>query len=121
MRQTSFGRRERIGSRRHRATIRQHNGNQDDHGRPTHEVDEDWDIIVDQWPVELITTGGEEIVRGTRVASESTHVLYGEYQAAKGITTDMEAVINSVTYDIIAAYDSDGDGREMRVEMKLER
>ena len=121
MRQDGFGKRGKVGNRRHRCTIKQHNGSQDIHGRPTVEVNEDYDIIVQDWPVEIITTGGREIEVGTRLSAETTHIMHGGYEGGKNITSDMTATIGSVTYDILAAYDSDGDGREMRVEMKLER
>ena len=121
MRQEGFGRRGKIGNRRHRCTIKQHDGTQDEHGRPTIEIDQNYNIIVADWPVEFVTTGGDEVEVGTRLSAMTTHIIYGGYEGGKNITSDMVATIGSVSYDILAAYDSDGERREMRVELKLER
>ena len=120
MRQNDFGRRGRAGKRRHRASVIEHNGNQDDHGGYTFADPEDYQTIVTGYPVELITTGGDERVRGRQLIAETTHVMYGEYHGGKSITSEMKVKIEGVTYEVIAAYDPQGDKREMRVEMKRE-
>ena len=113
--------RQRIGARRHQADAYQHNGNADPHGMPTYTVPEDWDLVIQGWPVELITASGGESVRGRQVDAETTHVVFGEYYGGRTITPQMQLQIAGQTYAITAAYDPDGDNREFRVELKVER
>lgn len=113
-------RRKRIGSRRYRATIQQHDGTVDTHGNPTYKTDADWDNFVCEWPCELLTVRGGENIRGRQVAEETTHVLFGEYFGAEGVTAKMRLVIDSVQYGIVSAFDPEGDRREMRIEAKRE-
>lgn len=106
--------------RRYRATITQHDGTQDGHGNPTYTTAGDWDTVVSGLPCELLTVSGGEVLRGKQVASQTTHVLFGEFQSAGTITTDMRVTVENVIYSIVAAYDMDGDRREMRIECKRE-
>lgn len=110
----------RAGSRRHQADFEQHDGTIGTHGNPTYKTSGDWDTIVSAWPCELLTTKGGESLRGRQVTADTTHVLFGEYQGATSVTTDMRAVIDGTTYDVVSVYDPDGDGREMRVELRIE-
>lgn len=111
-------RRERIGSRRHRATFQQHDGTQDTHGNPTYPTTGDWDAVVTDWPCEMVAVNGGEQLRGRQVTSNATHVLFGEYHGADTVTTDMRCVVDSVTYQIVSTLDMDGENRELRVELK---
>ena len=52
--------------------------------------------------------------------AETTHVLFGEYFGADNVTAEMRAVVGGITYSIVAAYDPDGDSREMRIEARRE-
>ena len=113
-------RRERIGSRRYRATVSQHDGTQDSHGTPTYGTSGDWDAVVTNWPCEVLAVRGGETVRGRQVAANTTHVLYGEYHGGASITPEMKCVINGTTYQIVSALDMDGQRREIRVELQRE-
>lgn len=113
-------RRERIGNRRHRATVSRHDGTGDDHGNPTYTTSSDWDVVVTDWPVEMIAANGGETIRGRQVTEKTTHVLFGEYQGGKTIASEMRAVISGTTYQVVSALDVDGDSREIRVELKRE-
>lgn len=119
-------RRGKSGRWRHRATFQQHDGTQDSHGIPTYNTAGDWDAVLSDWPCQMKTTNGDERLRGGQVTSETTHVLYGDYASMSSITTDMRAVVTSsttgttATYQIISVLDLDGEGRELRVELKKE-
>ena len=115
-----MSRRERIGSRQHRATVSQHDGTQDSHGTPTYETSGDWDAVVTDWPCEVVAVRGGETLRGRQVAAETTHVLFGEYHGGSSITPEMRAVISGTTYHVVSALDMDGDSRELRVEVRRE-
>lgn len=114
------------GSRRHRATAKQHNGTVDAHGVPTYTTSNDWTEVVTQWPVEVRSVAGGEVLRGRQVSAETTHVMFGEFHGGKSITPDMKvevydpATSSTITYGVIAAYDMDGDSRELRVELMRE-
>lgn len=117
--------RNRDGNRRHIATFQQHDGTVDSHGHPTLGTSADWDDFISGWPCELLTGSGGERLRGRQVTAETTHVLFGEYFGAEGVTAKMRVLIDdptgtSVTYQVVSAYDPDGDGREMRVELRRE-
>lgn len=107
------------GKRRHRASVAQHNGNQDGHGNPTYSVAQDWneDIITD-YPVELLTVRGGEQLRGGQVTGETTHVMYGEFWGGQEIAPDMRVTIEGVTYSVISSFDPEGTGREKRTDLK---
>ncbi len=119
-------RRERIGSRRHRAKFEQHDGGVDEHGNPTYTSDNDWDAVVTSWPCELKAVTEGEQLRGKQVSADTTHVLFGEYGGARDVETDMRAVVTSTTtgltttYEIVSVLDLDGEGRELRIELKRE-
>ena len=113
-------RRERIGSRRYRATATQHDGTQDAAGNPTYTTAGDWDTVVTAWPCEILTTTGSEMIRGRQVTAGTTHVMFGDYHYGSTITPDMRVTVGGVVYDVVAAYDPDGDRRELRVEAKRE-
>lgn len=113
--------RQRIGNRRHAARIEKHDGTQEsDHGHPSYTTPGDWDTVVESWPCEVLTTSGGELIRGRQVQAETTHVLFGEYFGADNVTAEMRAVVGGITYSIVAAYDPDGDSREMRIEARRE-
>tara|TARA_R110000824_G_scaffold53003_3_gene147016 strand:+ start:4970 stop:5314 length:345 start_codon:yes stop_codon:yes gene_type:complete len=108
----------RAGAERHRAKFTQHDGTQDSHGTPTYRVPGDWDTVVAAWPCELLTSTGTETLRGKQVQATTTHVLFGEYHGAKLVEPDMRAVIDNVTYGVVAAFDPMGNSREIRIELK---
>lgn len=108
------------GLRRHRAKIEQHDGTVDAHGTPTYGTAGDWDTVVLSWPCELLTTSGGEKLRGRQTSAETTHVFFGDYAAASSVTADMRVICNSRTFGIVSAYDANGDGREMRIEARIE-
>jgi len=108
----------RAGAARHRADFTQHDGTQDGHGTPTYRVAGDWDTVVSSWPCEMLTTNGAETLRGEQVQPTTTHVLMGEYHGAKAVKPDMRAVVDGVTYGVVAAFDPMGNSREIRIELK---
>ena len=109
----------RIGRRRNRATVTQHPGTEvDEHGQPTYTEPGDYDTIVSNWPVEIITTGGSEVLQGRQITAATTHVIFGGFEGGSSITSDMKITIDGAEYDVIAAYDPDGDRKEIRVEAK---
>ena len=105
--------RKRYGQRRHTAQFQRHNGSQYETGNPTYDVPNHWDTIIPDWPCELLSTSGGEMLRGR-------HVLFGEYFGAEGVTADMRVIVGGQTLGIVAAYDPDGTSMEMRVEAKQE-
>ena len=107
-------------TRRHRATIKKHDGTIDGHGVPTISEPTDWDAWITDWPVEVIAVSGGEAFRGRQVADSTTHVIFGEYHGGDTITPEMQCVINAITYEIVSVLDVDGDSRELRVELKRE-
>jgi len=113
-------RREKIGVRQHRATVSQHDGTVDTHGNPTYSTSGDWDVVVTDWPVEMLAVNGGESLRGRQVTDATTHVLYGEYHGGSSIIPEMKCVINSVIYQVVSVLDMDGMSRELRVEVKRE-
>ena len=115
-----MSKRKKIGYRNHVATFQQHDASQDSHGQPSYPTGGDWDTVVTDWPCELITTSGGESLRGRQVTETTTHVFYGEYFGAEGVTADMRMIVGGDTYAINTAYDPNGDRRELRVEAKRE-
>jgi len=109
-----------FGSRRHRAKVEQHDGTVDAHGTPTYHTSSDWDTVVLSWPCELLTASGGEKIRGRQTSSETTHVFFGDYAAASAVTSSMRVICNSQAYGIVSVYDANGDGREIRIEAKIE-
>lgn len=112
--------RDNIGHRRHVATFSQHDGTTDDLGQPTYDTSGDWDVVVSDWFCEMVTTGGDERIRGRQTTADTRVVLFGEYYGASSVTTDMRCVLNGKTYGVAAVYDQDGEERELRVELRLE-
>ena len=117
-------RRERIGNRRHRATFKSHNGTEDAAGHPTFSIEGDWVAVIEDWPCEMLSTSGEEELRGRQVNAHATHVLYGDFQSAIGVLPEMKCLVTVtttgevVTKNVIVAMDRDNDGREMLVELR---
>lgn len=116
----------RTGKRRHVATFQSHNGTTDAHNHPTYSTDTDWSNSVVDWPCELTTVQGGEVLRGRQVSEITTHVLFGEYFGADGVAAQMRCLIDNpsgsaVTYQVVAAYDADGLSDEIRVELKAEQ
>ena len=113
-------------NRRHFATVKVHNGTLDGNGQPTYDITGDWISVVTDWPVEMKAVRGGEKLRGRQVAANTTHVIFGDFNGGNGILPEMHAVITNTvtgkieTHEIVAAMDPDGDGREMRVELKRE-
>ena len=115
----------RAGNRRYRLTAQTHDTTQDAHGNPTYPTTGDWDTeaTVTNWPVEMLTVGAGEKIRGRQVTSETTHVFLGEYYGGKDIDSKMRVYVGSdtsVTYDVVAAFDPDNQRREFRVEAKIQ-
>lgn len=113
--------RQRIGSRRHFADFYRQDGTKDAHGIPDYSDDATWTRVIHAWPCELITASGGERVRGRQVTAATTHVAIGEYYGAREADPDMRAEIGGRRFAIAAAYDPDGDNRETRVELRIER
>lgn len=113
-------RRHAIGMRRWTATFQQHDGRYDSHGQPTYGTAGDWDTFLSAWPCELMTVSGGETIRGRQVTATTTHVFYGEYFGAEGVTAQMRMIVDGQTYAIQSAYDPAGDRREMRIEARRE-
>ena len=114
-------RRDRIGARRHRATVTQHNGaTTDEHGHPTYTTPGDWDTVVSGWPCELLTTGGTETSTGRQTSAYTTHVFHGAYSGGSSIEPDMKLTVDGVEYAVTAVYDPTGDRREIKVEATRE-
>lgn len=108
-----------IGNRRYRADIEQHDGTEtDDHGNPTYTTNGDWDTLVEGWPCEILTVSGDESTSGGQATASTTHVLYGSFSGGSQIEPDMRLNVDGVFYNVIAAYDPDGDRREIKVEAK---
>ena len=112
-----------IGARLHLATFYQHNGNTDDLGQPTYTVDTDWLPVVINWPVEKLGVSGGETLRGRQVASETTHVLFGEAQGGLGIMPKHRCEVTDLNgswqrYQVTSVLDRDGINQELRVEIK---
>mgnify|MGYP000743035200 CR=1 FL=1 len=112
--------RNRAGQRRHRLDAKQHDGTLDGHGDPTYTVPGDWDTVVTGWPCEMLTVSAGERVRGRQVTDQTTVVFFGEFQGGSTITPDMRVEVNSVTYEVVTAFDPENTRREYRVEAKLE-
>lgn len=114
----------RTGYRRHQATFVEHNGTTDENGQPTFGTESDWVPVVASWPVELVSVGGGETVRGPQVTAETTHVLYGEYFGGVGINAEQRCTVEIngalLTYNVIAARDLRGISEELRVDVKQE-
>lgn len=115
-----------IGSWRYTADFYKHNGNVDTTGTPTWSVPADWDVPVLTWPCELTTTRGTEDERGKQVTATTTHVLFGEYFGAKGVTAEMRMIVpidadDELYMSVVSATDTDGTRREMRIEAKREQ
>ena len=111
-----MSKRNRIGSRRHKANIEQHDGTIDVYGNPTFTVAGDWDIVIPNWPCEVTTTGANEVSQdGVTI---TTHIIWGSYVGGSQITPNMRLNVDGTTYDVIAAYDPDGDRREIKIESR---
>lgn len=110
------------GKRRHVARVEKHDGPgmYDEHGTPTFTDDGDWQVVIPDWYCELKAVRGGEVIRGRQVSDTTTHVMFGNYYPADKITPDMRVRIGNSIYNVVAAYDLDGDSREMRVETKSE-
>ena len=108
-----------MGNRIHAATFKKHNGNVEN-GQETLNKESDWTTFTQNWPCELMAVRGGETIRGRQVAEHTTHVLFGEYYGAVGITPEMKCVIAGKTRNIVSVMDMDGDSREMRIELKEE-
>lgn len=115
-----MARKNRVGTWQHIATFQQHNGRKNDHGLPTVDVDSDWRTVLASWPCELMATSGGEQIRGRQVTAVTTHVLFGDYFAAKNVTPDLRVQVNGLTLQVISAFDPDGQQFEMRIEAKRE-
>lgn len=113
-------RRRRIGKRRYNARFEEHDGSLDSHGSPTYTEPGDWDTVIESWPCELLTTTGGEKLNGRQVQATATAVFYGAYQYIADIKENMRVVVDDVTYYVVAAYDPEGDRRELRVECRLD-
>lgn len=113
--------RKRVGMRRWIANFYEHNGNVDSYGQPTYKTGSDWEASVLNWPCELITTVGGEVIRGRMTNSKTTHVAYGEFAGAKDVTTKARCVIDGVNYGVTCVIDADGLQMERRIELRGEQ
>lgn len=109
-----------IGNRNWKAEFKQHNGNVDDYGQPTYDVEADWTSLIDDWPCELITTVGGEVIRGKMVTEKSTHVLYGDLTAVQSVDAQCSVYIDGDRYGIEAG-PIDPDGRNMVARIEVRR
>ena len=107
-----------IGNRTHTALFKRHDGSTDDYGNPTYDVSGDWDDVVTDWPCELISTVGSEIIRGKMTMEKSTHVLYGFFSAVSSVDVKCKCYIDGEEYGITSVFDPDGRRMEMRVEVR---
>ena len=110
--------RKRYGQRNYYASFQEHNGDQDTHGTPTYGDAADWITVVPQFPAELVSTTGGEVLRGRQISAITTHVLYGEYYSGEGIKPNHRCVIDGKLYEVVSVLDMDGRHRELRVELK---
>ena len=100
--------------------FKQHDGTLSSEGIPTYEVDDDWTTVITAWPCEHLSSAGGEVIRGSQVNAVTTDVLLGEYYGGSDVTTDMRAVINGVTYEVVSVRDLLGKRKELRIELKKE-
>ena len=112
--------RKRIGMRRYKATFTIHNGNVDDYGQYTYDNPSDWTVVAADWPCELITTVGAEVLRGRMTNAKTTHVAYGDFYAVKDINAKHRCEIDGVKYGITCVMDTDGLQMERRIELRGE-
>jgi len=112
--------RKRIGFRRHNATFYRHNGTVDDYGQKTYSDDNQWDVLSQGWPCELVTTVGGEVLRGRMVNEKTTHVAFGEFFGVGSVGVKDRCVINGIKYGITCVSDPDGISMEVRVELLSE-
>ena len=102
----------------HVATFERHNGNQDAAGQPTYSVERDWITEVPRWPCSLRAVRGGEVIRGGQVAATTTHVLFGEYYGALGVTQQMRCFVNDKLFHVVAVEDKYGLNNELRIELR---
>lgn len=109
-----------IGNRNYTAEFQRHDGTVDDYGNPTYDVAGDWDAVISDWPCELITTVGGEIIRGKMTMEKSTHVLYGYYASVASVDVQCRVLIDGNYYGITAG-PIDPDGRRMEARLEVRR
>jgi len=113
-------RRNRRGGWQHVASFSQHNGRVNEHNLPTVANPGDWRVVVREYPCEVLSTSGGETIRGRQVTAYTTHVLFGDYFAARNIKPDMRVKVKGMKLNIVSVLDPDGDQFEMRIECKAE-
>lgn len=111
-------RRKRIGFRNYLATFQTQNLQTDSYGQRTYTDNATWVTEVYEWPCELISVSGKETVYGDKVSDISTHVIVGEKEQAKNVTSVMRVMIDGEDYGVVAIRDVSGVNRELRVELK---
>ncbi len=77
-----------------------------------------WTEFFPNWPCEMKTVSEGEKIAGRQTRTNTTKVLFGDYSAVMGVTSDMQCVINGETYNVNAAMDQSGDRHVMRIELK---
>jgi len=111
-------RRKRIGFRNYLATFQAQNLQTDSYGQREYTSDSTWVTSVYEWPCELISVSGKETVYGDKVSDISTHVIVGDKEQVKNITSVMRVLIDGQEYGIVAIRDVSGANQELRVELK---
>jgi len=112
--------RSKVGSRRYNATFQVHNGTLDAAGTPTYTTESDWQPIVAGWPCEMKRASAGEVLRGSQVVAETTHVLFGEYFGATSVVPEARCVVDGQLFNITSVQDPDGFREEMRIELRRE-
>ncbi len=105
--------------RQHRVRFERHNGNVDAMGNPTYSVADDWNLLPQIWPCELLTASAGEVLRGRQVTAETSNVLIGEFFGAQGIeATDRVILSDGQRMAINGIMDQDGKQNEARIEAR---
>lgn len=77
-----------------------------------------WSTLLSPWWCELLHVKGGETVRRRTVHAQANCLAIGRW--VSGITTKHRLTLSGRTFDILDAYDPDGRGRELRLDL-LER
>ena len=105
----------------HQARFARHNGNLDEHGNPTYAVERDWIWLPIRWPCEMLSSGGNETLRGRQTTATTSHVLYGEAYGCDGVEPQHRCEMSDgKRYSVVAVLDPEGLNTEKRIELKAE-
>lgn len=118
-----MARRYRTGKRNYMAYVERHTGEEDPHGMPTYSADNEWCQVI-RWPCEVIGATGGEVIRGRQTSAYTSHVLYGDYKAAKKIKQSDRIKITidgtELYLGILSIRDAEGDLYEMVIDARHE-